>query len=145
MPGPRAEHDDGEPLPGHVAHRDGAKSILRAGGLSFLFGMLLGDFTGGTAAVIAAKVVLQSSNSRDIEAQADAYGAELMRRIGGDPHALGAILMRIAGKTDGVPHFLLSHPESQERAAAIDQIARPAVLKPLLTPQEWAALKSICS
>jgi len=44
---------------GHVAHRDGTKAVLQAGGLSFLFGMLLGDFVGGGAVVIAAKTVLQ--------------------------------------------------------------------------------------
>ena len=46
---------------GHVAHRDGTKAVLEGGGLSFLFGMLLGDFVGGGAVVLAAKTVLQSS------------------------------------------------------------------------------------
>ena len=40
---------------GHVAHRDGTRSVLQAAGLSFLFGMLLGDFVGGGAVVIAAQ------------------------------------------------------------------------------------------
>ena len=130
---------------GHVAHRDGTKSVLRGGGMSFLFGMLLGDFTGGGAVVIAAKVVLQSSNSRETEAAADDFGAALVGKVGGDPRALGAILERISGSAGQVPHFLLSHPEGKERSAAIERIARPAVTKPLLTAQEWAALKKICS
>src|SRR5690606_30989089 len=29
---------------GHVAHRDGTRSVLQGAGLSFLFGMVLGDF-----------------------------------------------------------------------------------------------------
>jgi predicted Zn-dependent protease len=130
---------------GHVAHRDGTKSVLRGGGMSFLFGMLLGDFTGGGAVVVAAKVVLQSSNSREAEAAADDFGASLIGKVGGDPHALGAILERISGSAGQVPHFLLSHPEGKERSAAIEQIARPSIMKPLLTPAEWAALKNICS
>jgi hypothetical protein len=130
---------------GHVAHRDGTKSVLRAGGMSFLFGMLLGDFTGGGAVVIAAKVVLQSSNSRETEAAADDFGATLLGKVGGDPRALGAILERISGSAGQTPHFLLSHPEGKERSAAIERIARPAVTNPLLTAQEWAALKKICS
>ena len=56
---------------GHVAHRDGTRSLLQAAGLSFLFGMLLGDFTGGGLVVIAAKTVLQSAYSREVEAAAD--------------------------------------------------------------------------
>jgi hypothetical protein len=130
---------------GHVAHRDGTKAVLRGGGMSFLFGMLLGDFTGGGAVVIAAKVVLQSSNSRDTEAAADDFGANLVGKVGGDPRALGAILERLSGSAAQIPHFLLSHPEGKERSAAIERIARPAVTKPLLTAQEWAALKKICS
>ncbi len=67
---------------GHVAHRDGTRSILQSAGLSFLFGMLLGDFVGGTAVVIGARAVLQSSYSREVEAAADRYGLDLMGRLG---------------------------------------------------------------
>ncbi len=38
---------------GHVAHRDGTRTVLQTAGLSFLFGMMLGDFVGGGAVVIA--------------------------------------------------------------------------------------------
>ena len=83
---------------GHVAHRDGTRSILQTAGLSFLFGMLLGDFVGGSAVVIGARAVLQSSYSRDVESAADRYGVELMGRAGGDPRALGAVLDRHRGR-----------------------------------------------
>ena len=52
---------------GHVAHRDGTRSVLQAAGLSFLFGMLLGDFIGGGVVVIAAQTVVQSAYSREVE------------------------------------------------------------------------------
>ena len=77
---------------GHVAHRDGTRAVLQSAGLSFLFGMLLGDFVGGGAVVIGARAVLQSSYSREVEGAADRYGVELMTRAGGDPRALGTIL-----------------------------------------------------
>src|SRR3984885_1842113 len=32
---------------GHVVHRDGTRAVLQSAGLSFLFGMMLGDFVGG--------------------------------------------------------------------------------------------------
>ncbi len=152
---------------GHVAHRDGAKSVLEAAGLSLLFGMLLGDFTGGGAVIIAARTVLQTAYSRGAEAAADEFGARLMYRVGGDPQALGAILLRISGKAAVGPHLLLDHPTAQQRADAIAKIAQPpamgalpgtqeradAVTKlakpsptgPLLSPSEWQALKSICT
>lgn len=130
---------------GHVAHRDGTKSVLETAGLSLLFGMLLGDFTGGGAAIIAARMVLQTAYSRAAETTADEFGANLMYKVGGDPHALGAILLRISGKGLAAPHFLLDHPEAQQRADAIAKIAQPSPMKALLTPTEWDALKSICA
>ncbi len=129
---------------GHVAHRDGTKSVLETAGTSLLFGLLLGDFSGGTAAVIGARTVLHASYSRGTEAAADEFGARLMSKVGGDPRALGNILLRISGAEGTMPHFLLDHPEAKERAAAIDQVARPSVAKPLLTSPEWASLKKIC-
>jgi Zn-dependent protease with chaperone function len=130
---------------GHVAHRDGTKAVLETAGLSLLFGMLLGDFTGGGAVVIAARTVLQTSYSRTAEAAADDFGAHLMYKVGGDPRALGAILVRISGHPDMVPHFLLDHPQAEERASAIARIGQPSPTKALLTPAEWTALKSICA
>lgn len=125
---------------GHVAHRDGTKNVLEAGGMSVLFGMLLGDFTGGGAAVMAAQVVLRSANSRDKEAAADRFGAELMSRVGAEPNALGKMLQRLSGKGTQVPHFLLDHPDAEERSAAIAMVEPPAIKKPLLTTSEWVAL-----
>jgi len=130
---------------GHVAHRDGTKSVLEAAGLSLLFGMLLGDFTGGGAVVIAARTALQTAYSRTAEAAADEFGARLMFKVGGDPQALGAILLRISGNAAVAPHFLLDHPEAQERADAIAKISRPSPTTALLTAPEWDALKSICA
>jgi Zn-dependent protease with chaperone function len=131
---------------GHVAHRDGTRSILQTAGLSFLFGMLLGDFVGGSAVVIGARAVLQSSYSRDVESAADRYGVELMGRAGGDPRALGAILSRIATGTHHGTELLSDHPDTQARVAVINALPAPsAPPQPLLEPSEWAALKHICT
>jgi Zn-dependent protease with chaperone function len=132
---------------GHVAHRDGTRSVLQSAGLSFLFGMLLGDFTGGGVVVIAAKTVVQSAYSREVEASADRYAVALMGRIGGDARALAAILQRIAGPGEPGIRILLDHPQAKDRAAAIDAAAAAAAAvtpQPLLAPAEWAALKRIC-
>jgi Zn-dependent protease with chaperone function len=129
---------------GHVAHRDNVRSVMQAAGLSFLFGMMLGDFGGG-ATIIAARTVLQNSYTRDVETAADAYGAELVSKIGGDPRALGVILVRIANFSIPGGKILLDHPESKDRAAAIDAMGLPPAKDPLLTPDEWNALKRICA
>ena len=130
---------------GHVAHRDGTRSVLEGAGLSLLFGMLLGDFVGGGAVVFAGKTVLQTSYSRGVEAAADGYGVALMSKIGGDPRALGSILTRIAGTTHPGPKILSDHPETRDRVAAIEAMAVSGARRPLLNESEWASLKRICA
>lgn len=129
---------------GHVAHRDGTKAVLQGAGLSFLFGMLLGDFVGGGAVVIAAKTVLQTSYSREAESAADVYGVLLMNQAGGDARALAAMLGRIGGATEPGMKILLDHPETKARVATINRLAAARSGPPLLTAAEWSALKRIC-
>ncbi len=130
---------------GHVAHRDGARTVLQAAGLSFLFGMMLGDFVGGGAVVIAAKTVLRSSYSRRVEAAADRYSVALMTEAGGDPHALAAILARIVSDRDEGMKLLRDHPETRDRIGAINAAAPSAATAPLLDAADWSALKQICA
>ena len=119
---------------GHVAHRDGTRSILQAAGLSFLFGMLLGDFTGGGVVVIAARTIVQSAYSRDVESAADRYGVDLMSKIGGDGRALGTILERIAGTIEPGMTILRDHPGTKERVALINAMRRRAAVRRCSTP-----------
>lgn len=130
---------------GHVARRDGTRTVLQTAGLSFLFGMMLGDFVGGGAVVIAARTVLKSSYSRRVEAAADAYSVALMQRAGGDPHALGVILARIVSDKQHGMKLLLDHPETKDRIAAIDAVAVTGATTPLLDAADWNALKQICA
>lgn len=129
----------------HVARRDGVRSVLETAGLSFLFGMLFGDFVGGGAIVVAAKSVLQSSYSREAEAAADAYGVALMNQVGGNAEALGALLTRIEDLHGAGAAFLRDHPPTADRVAAIRSLAQPASGRPLLDRGQWAALKNICA
>lgn len=129
---------------GHVAHRDGTRTVLQTAGLSFLFGMMLGDFVGGGAVVIAARTVLKSSYSRRVESAADAYSVALMTQAGGDPRALGTILARIADDKDEGVRLLLDHPETRDRIAAINAVAVAGATPPLLDAAQWSALKGIC-
>ena len=130
---------------GHVAHRDGTRTVLQAAGLSFLFGMMLGDFVGGGAVVIAAKTVLRSSYSRRAEASADTYSVVLMRKVGGDPRALAAILERVMADKDEGIKILADHPDTKDRIVAINAVAPAGATTPLLGAADWAALKQICA
>jgi Zn-dependent protease with chaperone function len=130
---------------GHVAHRDGTRTVLQGAGMTFLFGMLLGDFVGGGAVILASKAILQSRYSREVEASADAYSVNLMSKVGGDPRALGTILTRIAGGIHGSVKILLDHPETKDRVAAINAMAPPTAVRPLIDKAEWAEIKRMCA
>jgi Zn-dependent protease with chaperone function len=130
---------------GHVAHRDGTRTIMQGAGVALMFGMLLGDFVGGGAVVVAAKTLLRTSYSREVEAAADGYAVVLMTKIGGDPRALATILSRIAGGTHAEPKILADHPETRDRIIAIEAMANSTPRRPLLNQTEWAALKAICA
>jgi Zn-dependent protease with chaperone function len=132
---------------GHVIHRDGMRSMLQGAGLSFMFGMMLGDFVGGGAVVLAANSILQSAYSRDVESAADRRSVEIMLKLGADARALGRFLARVDSRGDPNSFQILQkHPAGKERAAAIDAIAPPQSHGvQLLEPAEWAALKRICS
>jgi Zn-dependent protease with chaperone function len=130
---------------GHVAHRDGTRTVLQAAGLSFLFGMMLGDFVGGGGVVIAAKTVVRSSYSRRVEAAADVYSVGVMQKAGGDPRALATILARVTADKDEGIKILADHPDTKDRVIAIDAMAPAGASTPLLGAADWAALKQICA
>jgi predicted Zn-dependent protease len=117
---------------------------LETAGLSFLFGMLFGDFVGGGAIVVSARTVLQSSYSRDAEAAADAYGVALMNKVGGNGEALGSLLARIDDLHASGPAILRDHPQTADRVVAIRSLAKPGSAPPLIDSAQWAALKNIC-
>ena len=129
---------------GHVAHRDGTRAVLQQAGLSFLLGMILGDFIGGGAVVVAARTVLQSSYSREVETAADAYGVALMQKAGGDGRALGTILNKIGGATEPGMKILRDHPETAARIAAINRLASAGKAAAFLGAEDWASLRAIC-
>ena len=131
---------------GHVAHRDAMRAVIHAGGISFLVGTLLGDFTGAGALVIGSKFLLTSRYSRRNETEADAFAIAVMTKAGGDVGALAQFLRRVA-RTPGERQLeiLLTHPVTDDRVAAIERAAPAGQRRPLLDQAEWSALKAICS
>ena len=130
---------------GHVAHRDGMRKLIQSGGSSFLLGLLFGDITGGGTLILLGRTLVDSSYSRNAEAAADRFAADVMTALGRSPKAMGAFLVRLTGPGKGVmPSFLASHPVSAERLEALKSREGPVTGEPLLTEEEWRDLKSIC-
>jgi len=130
---------------GHVANRDGIRSVLQNAGLSLIFGIVLGDFVGGAAVVAAAHLLLEAAYSREQELAADDFAVHTLKALGADPRALATFLDRVARTREGLS-ILLTHPSVPERVARIKAVASPQQNpKPLLSADEWQALRRICA
>ena len=136
---------------GHVIARDPVRSVIRAGGTSFLLSLVLGDLTGSTVLVAVGQAAIAAGYSRDAERAADAASVAAVGRVGGDGQALAAILERITRAEDekpgGLTGFLRSHPYTAERAATIraTPIGRTGNGSTgLLSEADWQSLRAIC-
>jgi len=132
---------------GHVRHRDSMRELIHNGGTSFLIGLLFGDVTGSGALIFASRTLVTSSYSRDAETNADSFAIETMHRLGRPAKPMGELIFRITGKEGGKGLTLVaSHPLTEDRLARMSKADIGSTLSgtPLLSPEEWQALKGIC-
>ena len=129
---------------GHLKHRDNMRGLIRNGGTSFLVGLLFGDITGSSALIFASRSLVTSSHSREAEQDADNFSIEVMHKLGRPTKPMGELLVRVTGKGGKGLSIISSHPMSEDRLARMTREDRPASKPPLLTPEEWRSLKSIC-
>lgn len=131
---------------GHLKHRDNTRNLIYNGGTSFLIGLLFGDVTGSGALIFASRSLVTASYSREAEQNADTFSIEVMHRLGRSPKAMGELLFRVTGKEVDKPLSVLSnHPLTEDRLKRMSDEDRPPTGPPLLTPEEWASLKAICT
>jgi Zn-dependent protease with chaperone function len=130
---------------GHLKHRDNMRALIYNGGTSFLIGLLFGDVTGSSAVIFASRSLVEASYSRDAEENADTFAIQLMHALGRSPKPMAELMFRVTGKEgDGSFTILASHPLTEDRLARMTKEDRPASGPPLLTADEWQALKGIC-
>ncbi|HEY0955034.1 MAG TPA: M48 family metallopeptidase [Roseateles sp.] len=109
---------------GHVQHRHGLRMLLRAGAISVVTSVIVGDFSSLLAAAPA--LLATSAYSRDNERQADAYGRALARAGGVDTARMAVFFERIAKRHAGVGEHPLAiaistHPADAERVRFFSQ------------------------
>jgi Zn-dependent protease with chaperone function len=131
---------------GHLKHRDSTRELIYNGGTSFLIGLLFGDVTGAGALIFASRSLLTASHSREAEQGADTFSIEVMHALGRPTKPMGELLLRVTGKQGetAAGSILASHPLTEDRLARMSEEDRPSTRPPLLTDDEWAAVKSIC-
>jgi Zn-dependent protease with chaperone function len=130
---------------GHVVHRDNMRNLIYNGGTSFLVGLLFGDVTGSSAILFATRTMFNATYTREAEASADAFSIELMHKLGRSPKPMGELLLRVTGnEKDKNLSFLSNHPFTEDRLALMQEEDRPPTSPPILSDEEWMALRSIC-
>jgi Zn-dependent protease with chaperone function len=131
---------------GHLKHRDNLRNMIHDGSTSFLIGLLFGDVTGSGAVIFAARTLMSSSYSRDVEQSADTFSIDVMGKLGRPTKPMGELLFRVTGKQGENPlSILASHPLTEDRLKRMSEVQQMSDGPPLLTPQEWTALKAICA
>ena len=130
---------------GHVSHRDNTRNMIYSGGTSFLIGLLFGDVTGSGALVFASRSLITASYTREAEQGADDFSIQVMHRLGRSTKAMGDLIFRVTGNQgDKTLSILSNHPLTEDRLKHLSDEDRPASGPPLLTDQEWTALKAVC-
>jgi Zn-dependent protease with chaperone function len=118
---------------GHVERRHGMRKALQSTVVGLVTTWYLGDLSSLAAAIPAA--LLDARYSREMEQEADAYGARMLKANGLSPSLLATMLERLEGtragdrkaggdakddqEGDGVGGYLRSHPTTDERIRAL--------------------------
>jgi Zn-dependent protease with chaperone function len=130
---------------GHVHNHDGMRRLIESGGSSFLLGLLFGDVAGSGAAIFATRTLVSAAYSRDVEARADGFAIEAMHALGRSPKPMGELLFRVTGAQKSASMTILAgHPLTEDRLNRMSREAKPDDGPPILTADEWQALKKGC-
>ena len=134
---------------GHVLNRDPARGALRSAGSIGVLGLLFGDFAGGTAVLFLLNRLIDANYSQDAEAAADEFAHRALANASVPPSALATMFERLragSGESEGIVAHFQAHPKLGDRieaARVADRLLQTSA-KPVLAPDEWAALRKIC-
>ena len=111
---------------GHVIERHGLQHAVQASAVSIIVALAFGDLSGiGEIGVGVPIFLLQSSYSRNREAEADSFAFTRMGELGKDPRHFASVITRLGGSGDkedstddeeSGPAYFSSHPHAAERA-----------------------------
>ena len=128
----------------HVARRHAMERLMEALGLSFIFGVMLGDIGSGIL-VAGGEVVVNLSFSRHAEAEADDGAIVLLQKNRISTQGLADFFERLqglAGEEGSLLEIISTHPVSAGRARKFAALANEA--PPALSAEDWQALRRIC-
>lgn len=137
---------------GHSIERHPEAGIVRALGLMTLLQIMTAGESSSFGDI--AFLLVQSGYSRSAEQQADDHAARILQKVNIDTRPLAGFFKRLTNKKkskntknkDKDTNFfswINTHPASKDRIDFFNRTSRPTT-PPIMSDQEWQALKNIC-
>lgn len=132
----------------HVLRRHATRAIVQRASTALLVTAAFGDVSGLIA--FAAETATTLAYSRAYEEEADAEGLRLLHAAGVDPRGMIGFFETMLAEEVRVPkavRYLTTHPSAEDRLARLRQLAPAggAPPTPVLTDEQWSALRSVCA
>lgn len=138
---------------GHATLLHPEAQLVRILGLDLVMKLFTGGASGNTAASVAGLAAILRS-SREAEREADAFARRLMAEAKIDPAGLKsffeALLKQHGGSGSGnnaigaIGNVFSTHPGLEERIHEFTPLPQGASVEPVLTAEQWSALRDIC-
>ncbi len=135
---------------GHLYYRHGTTRALREAASTGILDAVLGSVGVNKIVEGLSEQMIFSSYRRDIEREADLFAHEVLRRQGIPLTAmtdLFTVMSMFENEQTGVMKYLRTHPGFGERITAAEgslQAESTLAPVPLLSDEEWTALRNIC-
>lgn len=129
---------------GHVVHRHGTEGIVHALGLTFFFGVMLGDMGSGSIGLLG-ETLVSNAFSREAETEADRSALETLGRAGLATGGLIQFFERLKKELGDMPALLAvlsTHPRHEDRLEMFARADRGGA--PALSDSDWKILKDFC-
>lgn len=132
---------------GHTHNSDPTREMIRSSASAGVLGLFFGDFLGAGVLAGLGEHAANMSYTRDAERSADDFAIERLAASGTASEPMAGFFRRFReqGADKGMfGGYLSSHPSFAEREAKLIAASIGDQAKPILTPAEWRALRSIC-
>ena len=132
---------------GHVIERHGLEQLIKALGLSFVIGALIGDTSAfGNIAVEMAQTLATLKFSRDAEREADRIAVEMLNRTNISGRGFQAFFQTMARKAGSeeksIGQYFASHPATGGRARFVSEHSTGTGRA--MSATEWQAIGAMC-
>lgn len=129
---------------GHVVHRHGTEGIVHALGLTFFFGVMLGDLGSGSIGLLG-ETLVSNAFSREAETEADQSALDTLGRAGLATGGLVQFFERLKKEHGDVPALLAvlsTHPRHEDRMEMFARAGPGGA--PALSEGDWKILRDFC-